>query len=149
MYKSNSNIGEEILPVDIVLAPEWWNKNAKITFDKDFFFHPLKRVEEEQHMEQILYERWGQYGLGQHKDKKRPEIGAVHLAAGFIVSEMLGCKVEYSDGHPPQVIAANQDKPEVNLELVFSSEIFSRTEGGVGLGPATGGVQKPLLKNLF
>ena len=27
------------LPVDIVLAPEWWYKNTGITFDKDFFFH--------------------------------------------------------------------------------------------------------------
>lgn len=126
MYTINSNIGNEILPVDIVLAPEWWNKNEKIIFDKDFFFHPLKRVEEEQRMEKILYERWGKYGYGQHKDEKRPEIGAVHLAAGFVLSEMLGCKVEYSDEHPPQVIAANLDKFEVNVEGAFRSEAFKQ-----------------------
>ncbi len=43
------------IPVDIVLAPEWWNKYTGITFDRDFFFHPLKRVEFEQQMEKELF----------------------------------------------------------------------------------------------
>ena len=46
---------KQILPVDIVLAPEWWNKHTGITFDRDFFFHPLKRIESEQKMEKVLY----------------------------------------------------------------------------------------------
>jgi len=91
-------------PVDIVLSPEWWNVHEGIVFDRDFFFHPLKRVESEQKMEKALYERWGKYGLGANKDEKRPEVGAVHLAAGFMLSEMMGCEVRYSENHPPQVI---------------------------------------------
>jgi hypothetical protein len=31
---------------------EWWYKNTGITFDRDFFFHPLKRVESEQRRNQ-------------------------------------------------------------------------------------------------
>jgi hypothetical protein len=50
----NEHIGDQILPVEIVLSPEWWHANEGITFDEDFFFHPLKRVEEEQHMEKAL-----------------------------------------------------------------------------------------------
>lgn len=61
------------IPVDIVLAPEWWHKHTGITFDRDFFFHPLKRVESEQRMEKELYDRWGKYGLGAEKDKAKPE----------------------------------------------------------------------------
>jgi hypothetical protein len=119
----------DILPVDIVLAPEWWNKNEKITFDHDFFFHPLKRVEEEQKMEKILYDRWGQYGLGQQKGEVRPEIGAVHLASGFLLSEMLGCTVNYSENHPPQVLAAHQKLQEINSEKAFQSDAFQRITG--------------------
>lgn len=126
MYKNNLELGETILPVDIVLAPEWWYRNEKITFDKDFFFHPKKRVEEEQRMEKILYERWGQYGLGEHKDEKRPEIGAVHLAAGFLLSEMLGCNVDYREKHPPQVIVANQENFKINVDKAFNSEAFKQ-----------------------
>ena len=114
------------IPVDIVLAPEWWTKNTGITFDRDFFFHPLKRVESEQHMEKELYERWGQYGLGKDKDSTRPEIGAVHLAAGFMLSEMLGCEVLYTENHPPAVIAAHQDKLEINNEAAFQSRVYKK-----------------------
>src|SRR4030042_4592360 len=110
MVSSKKNMSvQRFLPVDIVLAPEWWNKHENITFDRDFFFHPLKRVEEEQHMEKVLYDRWGKFGLGKSKDAKRPEIGAVHLATGYLLSEMMGCKVNYSDSHPPQVLSDHRE----------------------------------------
>ncbi len=112
------------ITVDIVLAPEWWNKHTGITFDRDFFFHPLKRVESEQRMEKELYERWGQYGLGAHKDTPRPEIGAVHLAAGFMLSEMLGCEVKYTENHPPAVIAANREHLEIDIDAAFNSKVY-------------------------
>lgn len=116
-----------IIPVDIVLAPEWWFHNAKLTFDSDFFFHPKRRVEVEQKKEKVLYERWGQFGLGQNRNQKRPEIGAVHLAAGYLLSEMLGCEVNYSESHPPQVIAANCEHLQIDEEKVFTSEAFRKT----------------------
>jgi len=114
----------EIFPVDIVLAPEWWYKNTGITFDRDFFFHPQKRVENEQRMEKELYERWGKYGLGADKDKAKPEIGAVHLAAGFMLSEMVGCEVKYTDNHPPVVVAANKEHLKVDVEGAFQSRVY-------------------------
>lgn len=112
------------IPVDIVLAPEWWYKHTGITFDRDFFFHPLKRVESEQRMEKELYERWGKYGLGAEKDKAKPEIGAVHLAAGFMLSEMLGCEVKYTDNHPPAVVAANKKRLDIDVDAAFSSTVY-------------------------
>ncbi len=115
-----------LLPVDIVLAPEWWYKNEKITFDRDFFFHPLKRVEAEQQMEKVLYHRWGKFGLGQHREQARPEIGAVHLAAGYLLSEMLGCEVNYSEAHPPQVLPAHQELRNISVDEAFRSDAFRR-----------------------
>jgi hypothetical protein len=47
----------EMLPVEIVLAPGWWHRHEGITFDEDYFFHPAKRVEAERQMEDALYER--------------------------------------------------------------------------------------------
>jgi hypothetical protein len=122
----NNSLGKKILPVDIVLAPEWWSKHENISFDQDFFFHPLKRVEEEQKMEKVLYDRWGNFGLGMQKDEKRPEIGAVHLAAGFLLSEMLGCHVNYFENHPPQVLPAHQELREINTEKAFRSDVFNK-----------------------
>ena len=40
-----------ILPADVVLAPAWWFHNEGITFEEDFFYDPVRRVEVEQKME--------------------------------------------------------------------------------------------------
>lgn len=122
----NSLLGSKTLPVDIVLLPEWWYKNEGITFDSDFFYHPLKRVEVELQKENVLYDRWGKYGLGQHRNEARPEIGAVHLAAGYLLSEMMGCEVVYSENHPPQVLAAHKELENVSLENAFNSVAFKK-----------------------
>ena len=40
-YPKNPFIQNEILSVEIVLHPSWWNHNAGQTFDEDFFYHPM------------------------------------------------------------------------------------------------------------
>lgn len=116
------------LAADIVLAPAWWFHNEGITFGEDFFFNPAMRVEAERRMERALYERWGRYGLGVDRDKDLPVLGAVHLAAGYLISEMLGCKVEYKQDAPPQVICANRDNLELDVEAAFRSEAYKKVE---------------------
>jgi hypothetical protein len=121
-------IKNPLLPVDIVLAPEWWFHNASITFDEDFFYNPAERVEAERKMESILHQKWGRFGLGLDKDKSLSAIGAVHLAAGFLISEMLGCKVEYRQSSPPLVICAQVEDLKINVESAFKSKAFKKFE---------------------
>jgi hypothetical protein len=124
----NPFIDTSPLPVDIVLHPSWWFENEGITFDEDFFYDPKKRVESERHMEQALFERWGEYGLGSDRDKRIPLIGAVHLAAGFLVSEMLGCKVRYQENTAPQVLCAHKESLDIDINEAFNSKAFKRFE---------------------
>jgi hypothetical protein len=119
---------ETLLPVEIVLAPDWWHAHAGINFDKDFFFHPLRRVEAERQMEQVLYQRWGEFGLGPDRDRNLPLVGATHLAAGFLLSEMLGCRVEYRDDCPPTVHPAGREELAIDEEAAFRSDAFRRFE---------------------
>jgi len=120
----NSFIQTEALPFDIVFHPSWWNKHVGITFDKDFYYHALKRIEVEKRMEHELYERFGQYGVGEDRGKDLPVIGAVHNASGYLLSEMLGCKVIYQEDGAPQVIPAGQDKLNINIGDAFKSPAF-------------------------
>lgn len=113
-----------MLPVDIVLAPEWWHRHAGICFDRDFFFHPVRRIEDEQKMEKVLNEKWGRFGLGTDIVQTRPEVGAVHLAAGYLISQMLGCEVRYSENHPPQVVSQGVDKLDIEPDRAFESPSF-------------------------
>ena len=118
-YKRNPLIKSDPIPAEIVFHPSWWYRHTGITFDEDFFYHPQKRVESERRMEQELYERFGLYGLGKDRGKDLPVIGAVHNAAGYILSEMLGCKVIYQEDSAPQVIPLEQDKLIINVEEAF------------------------------
>lgn len=117
-----------ILPVDVVFAPEWWYHKNQMVFGKDFFYNPARRVEAERKMAQVLYERWGKFGEGEGKDENLPIIGPVHLGAGYLISEMLGCKVEYRDAAPPQVIPANRQDFNISAEEAFKSPAWKRFE---------------------
>lgn len=117
-----------MLPADIVFAPAWWFHNEGITFEEDFFYNPARRVEAERQMEKALYERWGRFGLGENKDKNLPVVGAVHLAAGFLLSEMLGCRVEYREDAPPLVVCAQLPDLKICAEAAFESSAYKKFE---------------------
>jgi hypothetical protein len=93
-----------------VFHPSWWYKHTGITFDEDFFYHPLKRVESERRMERELFERFGQWGLGEDWGVTKPVLGAVHNAAGYIVSEMFGCEIRYLPDGAPQVVRLEPER---------------------------------------
>jgi hypothetical protein len=114
------------LPVEVVFHPSWWHRHAGISFDEDFFYHPKRRVEVERMMERVLFERFGDLGLGEERDQDRPVIGAVHNAAGYLLSEMLGCRVEYRPGEPPAVISALRRDLKLDVEGAFAGVAFRR-----------------------
>ena len=127
-YPRNPRLQNGPLPVDIVLHPSWWHRHEKIDFDADFFFHPARRVEAEQQMERALYERWGRYGLGADRDQRLPQLGAVHLASGYLLPAMLGCRIEFCDDTAPQVIPLNLERLAVSREAPFASPAFQKLE---------------------
>jgi len=115
-----------LLPADIVLAPAWWFHNEGITFDEGFFYDPDRRVEDERRMEKALYERWGRFGLGEDRDKLLPVVGPIHLAAGYLLSEMLGCKVEYKEDGPPLVIPIQLDDLHISVDKAFENPAYKK-----------------------
>ena len=124
----NPDLPGDMLPVDIVLHPSWWHAHAGITFDEDFFYHPAKRVESERRMEKVLHDRFGQFGLGADHDRDLPVIGAVHNAAGFMVSEMLGCEVRYKADSAPEVVPAQRKSLVIDPDEAFRSPAAKRYE---------------------
>lgn len=115
-----------LLPVEVVFHPSWWNRNAGIVFDEDFFYDPRRRVEDERKMEQVLHDRFGRWGLGADRDRDLPQIGAVHNAAGYLLSEMLGCEVRYGEATPPEVVCARREGFDIDVEAAFESPAFRR-----------------------
>ncbi len=123
---SNSLLGNPLLPVEIVLHPSWWHAHAGITFDEDFFYHPAKRVESERRMEAVLYDRFGAHGLGADRGRDLPVVGPVHNAAGYLLSEMLGCEIRYHADSAPDVLPACRERLECDTDAAFRSPAFRR-----------------------
>lgn len=111
---------------EVVFAPDWWHVNGEIDFDEDYFFDPERRVRDEMRMEEVLHGRFGSCGLGADAGKKLPQVGAVHLAAGFLISEMLGCHVEYHADAPPSVHCLNDDSLKIDADAAMASASFKR-----------------------
>ena len=115
-----------LLPVEVVFHPSWWHRHAAIDFDEGFFYDPRRRVADERTMERVLYERFGDLGLGEDRDRDLPALGPVHNAAGYLLSEMIGCRVEYSRDAPPQVVPARRQDLEIDVDAAFRGEAFLR-----------------------
>jgi len=91
------------LPVEIVFHPNWWHKRTGMTFDREYFFDPERRVNDEMRMRRILWEHFGDHGYGEEDPKPEPVVGPVHLAAGFLMSSIWGCPIRYYDNNSPVV----------------------------------------------
>lgn len=98
---------------DITFHPKWWHKNAGIDFSEPFFTNARYRMECDVKMRRTLYEHFGQYGLGEKAPELRPILGTDLLAAGYLHSQILGCKVEFSPDNSPQVLCANLSEEQV------------------------------------
>ena len=79
-------------------------------------------------MEAVLRERFGEHGIGTESDRDLPVIGAVHNAAGYLLSEMLGCEIRYQADAAPAVVPAGRELLEVSAEAAFRSDAFRRYE---------------------
>jgi hypothetical protein len=104
---------EPYLPVDVVFHPNWWHQNYGLSFDRDFFYDPGRRVWQEARMRGLLYERFGDLGLGQKDAPRRPIVGPILMGSGYIVQEILGCQVKYQENGNPWVLPRNLSQAEV------------------------------------
>lgn len=80
---------------DITFHPSWWHKNAGVDFTQEFFDDPRYRMECDVRMRKTLYEHFGDYGIGDKEPKRRPLLGTDLLAAGYLHSEILGCRIRF------------------------------------------------------
>jgi len=113
------------IPVEIVFTPKWWNTHLGISFDKSFFFDPTRRVEDEMNMRHYLYERFHIEGLGDKEKIKKPVIGPIHLAAGYIIPQLFGCQIIYHNDGPPDIIPLNlSDEDALKLKVPDFKNIY-------------------------
>lgn len=120
-----------MMKYDITFHPNWWHENAGIDFTREFFDDPEYRMECDLRMRRCLYEHFGEYGMGEKEPKKRPLLGTNLLAAGYLLSELMGCSIRYAPDNSPQVICRNLDEEsmeEIKAPDLETSEVWGRTQ---------------------
>ena len=125
----NSNT---FVPIAFVFHPDWWHKNHGITFEEDFFFDPDTRVKADLKMRRVLDDYLEEFGLEQEEQiDPRPCVGGVHIAAGYIISEIFGCNVKYSKGRAPQVHPkkiSDQEADNITPIELDENPVFNRLD---------------------
>lgn len=98
----------------ITFHPGWWHKYAGIDFSRDFFENAEYRLDCDVKMRKTLYDVFGKYGIGEKHPEKRPILGSDLIAAGYLYSELAGCRVVYSDDDSPQVICLGLSEDDLS-----------------------------------
>lgn len=102
------------IPYNITFHPSWWYERLGICFNKDFWNDPLYRMDADVKMRRFLFDKFGQFDLGEEHPVQRPILGSDLLASGFLHSQILGCEVIFSDNNPPNVICKNMSLSEAS-----------------------------------
>lgn len=104
---------KEFLPVELVFNPNWWYHTASISFDESFYFDPETRIQNDVTMRQVLYERYGELGLGEPGPQPRPIIGSLHVAGGFVIPALLGAEIKFEPNAAPQPLPKKLTPEEI------------------------------------
>ena len=95
-------VADQFLPIELVFNPNWWYHTAGISFNKSFYFDPETRIKHDVTMRRVLYERYGELGMGEPDPQPRPIIGSLHVAGGFVIPALLGAEIWFEPDAAPQ-----------------------------------------------
>jgi hypothetical protein len=62
-------------------------------------------------MRRVLYQRYGELGLGEADPQPRPVIGSIYVAGGFVIPALLGAEIRFAPDAAPQPLPVHL-KPE-------------------------------------
>lgn len=116
---------------DVTFHPSWWYRNAGISFTKSFFEDPACRVAADMKMRRRLFEKFGEWGIGSEHPEPRPILGSDLIASGYLLSELLGCSISYSEATPPAVLCLGLSEDEAlhfRAPDLAASKVWEKTE---------------------
>lgn len=110
--------------VKVGFYPSWWYKNYGISYNKQYYLDPDYRIATFQKQQRILYERFGDVGMGKADPAPEPFIDYGMV----LLPEVFGCEVEFSDDAIPWAFPANLSEKEIyELEVPDVIHVYPMT----------------------
>ncbi len=88
--------------IDISFAPAWWQYYYGMDFERAFWQDPIARTERWREQKRLLFERFGDVGLGNADPKPRPIAGDAY--GHRFMSAFWGCEVAYVPDQFPSAV---------------------------------------------
>jgi hypothetical protein len=102
--------------IDFTFSPGWWRVRYGMTFTAEIWQDPLAAVELDQRQRRLLFERFGDFGLGEENPLPRPAAGGEY--GHRFMAAFWGCQVVYPpDGAPCEVSLADARERMEDLEI--------------------------------
>jgi len=64
--------------INFSFAPAWWYHHYGMEFSKSYWQDPIARTERNCDQRRLLFERFGDVGLGEHDPKPQPVAGEAY-----------------------------------------------------------------------
>ncbi|QGP91571.1 Uroporphyrinogen decarboxylase [Neomoorella glycerini] len=105
--------------------PSWWYKNYGISYNRQYYYDPDYRVDAFQKQQRILYERFGDVGMGKPDPEPEPFIDYGMV----LLPEVFGCEVKFFDDAIPWAVPANLSEEEIfQLKVPDITQAYPMTE---------------------
>lgn len=92
-------------------TPNWWYQRHGLLFDRELYANVRRYKEQADRMERLLYERFGDIGLGQAHPNICPQVIDPEMIG---LADVLGIPVHYYEAQTPQVDQARIDDEAMN-----------------------------------
>lgn len=93
----------QYIPASVGMYANWWFKNYGISYNEQYYNDPDYRIDAQMKQQKILYERFGDLGMG----KANPEPNPFIDYGMALLPEVFGCKISFFDDALPWANPAN------------------------------------------
>jgi uroporphyrinogen-III decarboxylase len=76
----------------------WFHQNYGLTFGERYYLDPILRTEQDREALRLLYDRFGQAGIGEKDPQPRPNV---EICGHRLISALFGCEIAYQDNQAP------------------------------------------------
>lgn len=115
--------------LNIGFSNEWWHVRYGLDFGRDTYMDPLKKVEMQDRMDDVLYERYGKWGFLDHLSSvgtlSRPSV-AVEPYGHRIIPALFGAPVRYQKDQAPWACANILDREQIMALTPITREAFAQ-----------------------